>query len=736
MQKKTVEKITTTYILSKFMDDKSGYCIYLYKDESTGNTVTCTGNFLPSTPKIRYCMQGQWKDAGKFGKNFVVDHYSEIIEATKESIVTYLSSGIISGIGKATAEKIYLRFKADSLKVIEESPEKLLSINGISTRKLEKIKTSYKEKRLYRNVVEFLLPYGVTPKQTVKVMNELNIHSITEIKANPYRLHNVHGISIQCVDMIAKTVEFPMGSMERLRAHATYVLLQNEKSGHTAMEANHFGRELIRSLHSNAFHYGNICDYTIQLLKEGYIKHCKIQLQGKEITMIARSKTYLAETNIAKAVYQLDHTQQPSHKNPMAWIQKNCQKDGILLDSYQMDAVLTIIKNSFVIVTGRPGTGKTTIIKQTAEFLQANESDREIYFMAPSGRAARRIKESTNFNGRTIHASLGLLVSDDHTMSENEIVSIENATIFCDEVSMVGVFLMAIMTERIKPGCRLVLIGDENQLPSVECGSVLRDLIASKMIPVIKLSKVHRQAEKSNIYINSKKIESGQADLSEGADFQIIKADSSLEAQKLIVEHFVDYVYKYGIQNIYCIVPRKEGYAGVKSLNAALQERINPPVDGILEFKAKGMILRIGDPVMHLKNTDEVANGDIGYVSRIYTSIDEGSIVEITYFGDTVIKYSTDQADEITLAYAFTVHKAQGSENKVVLTYLSKECGKNMLKRNLLYTAISRGKILDELYLLNDSALSIAVATDDRAFRLTTLSFHLTRVYGGWLPLQ
>ena len=738
MVEKALVNITTTFMLSKFLDSSTGFCIYLYKDTESGESITCKGNFLPDVPRVRYCMSGYWKDAGIYGKNFIVEHYDEVIETTKEGIVTYLSSGIIKGIGKTTAEKIYRRFGNDSLRIIEEDPAKLLDIKGISRAKVEIISNSYKEKRVYRDIIEFLLPFGITPKQTVKVINQLNIHSVLDIKKNPYRLFSINGISIQCVDLIAKKISYPMDSIERLRAHSIYVLKENEMSGHTAYEANDFGRAVVQSLNCDYFNHGNICSYTIQMIKEGFLRHCKVQRNGHTISLISRKNAYDSELSIAKNLFTLQEHKQPEHNNVRTWVKTNCKKDGLSLDEDQMTAIESIITNSCQIVTGRPGTGKTTIIKQAAEYLAENEPERELFFMAPSGRAARRIKESTGFVGRTIHSTLGLLAGGDDindSLQDRDEIKLENATIFCDESSMIGIFLMATITERIVPGCRFIMIGDENQLPSVECGSVLRDLIASGRIPVIRLSKIHRQAENSNICLNSRKIEKGEINLLTGNDFQIITSGSSSEAQAKMVEHYLHYVKKYGIESVYCIVPRKEGFAGVKALNTTLQERINPSQKGILDFQFKGTTFRIGDPVMQLKNHEDIANGDIGYVTRIYVDEGEGSTVEVTYFEDLIVKYTIDNIDEITLSYAFTIHKSQGSENQIVLTYLSKECGRMMLKKNLLYTAITRGKMLDELFLTNDSALEEAILNDDSTFRVTSLQYQMRRVFGDWFTL-
>lgn len=733
---KTVDniKLTTTYMLPKY-ENADGYCIFLYRNVKDGTTVTCKGNYLPKTPNIKYEMSGVWEQSVKHGRSLSVYSYREIIENNKESMVAYLSSGVIKGIGKVTAERIYLRFGNSSLEVIEKNPEKLLSIKGISPRKLEQIKASYEEKVVSRAAIEFLLPFGITAKQTMKVIKSLNIQSVLDIKKQPYRIFNIHGITIHAVDAIARKLGIPEDDEERIAAHANHVLIQGELSGHTGIEANEFGLSLIRSLNSKIFTKANICEYTIRLIKEGRVRYAKIEKDGKKRTFIYRSYTYEKEQNIAKKIYALSQFKPPVHKNVRQEINRQCAEENLQLDETQMQAVEQIIENSFLVITGGPGTGKTTIIKQAANYLKTHEKNRRMVFMAPSGRAARRIKEATGYDGFTINSVFNLLPGESWDLFDED-SCIEDTTFFCDEASMVGVFLMSAVLDRIRPSCRFIFVGDEDQLPSVEAGSVLRDIIASAAVPVIRLTHFHRQNEKSLICLNSRKIKAGMSDLEQGEDFHIIQCAGSEDAQNKMVTAYMRYVKEYGIENIYCIVPRKDGYAGVKQMNSILQEKINPLKEGMQEFKAHGMKYRVNDPVMHLKNGKDIANGDTGFVSRIYVDESDGIVLEVTYFGDTVIKYTMDNIDELTMAYAFTVHKSQGSENKVVLTYLSRECGIKMLKRNLPYTALSRGKVIDELYLTKDDALKIAIENDDKELRNTSLKYHLQRVFSKWVCVQ
>lgn len=727
--------ITTSYVTSLYKDESNGFCIYLYKDEQTGHRITCKGSFLPNMKNIHYEMSGKWKKVPRYGYNFCVDSYKEILVKTKDGIIAYLGSGLFPGVGKVIAERIYMRFKEDSLRIIEETPYKLLDIKGITPAKVKKIREAYEEKHLYKEIVEFLIPFGITPKQTVHIINDLDIKSVCAIKQNPYRLYNVFGITLECADAIAKASGYPMGSIRRIQAHALHILLLQEQCGSTGMEANAFGRELLKSLNWPSFTPEDICQKTIDLLKSGWIKHCKRDIGGVITTFLYRGSIFTAERKIAENLYHIMEEKQPTHCGIEAAVQKNCRREGIMLDKDQMKAVLGIIQNSFLIITGGPGTGKTTIMKQAAIYLENTEKGRPIYFMAPSGRASRRIKEATGFNGRTIHATFALHPGEVEYIDEEPVI-MEDATIFCDESSMVGALLMSIITEQIRPGCRFIFVGDENQLPSVECGAVLRDLISSGKVPVIRLSKIHRQSEDSVICVNSRKIQNGDSDLLEGEDFKIIQSGTSLEAEEKIACHYKKYVMDYGIENVYCIVPRKGGYAGVERLNSILQAALNPLQEGQDMFKSGGYEYHIGDPVMHLKNNNSCANGDIGFVTRIYVDEDEGKTMEVTYFGDTLLKYTVNNCKDVTLAYAFTVHKAQGSENKIVLTYLSKECGRLMLKRNLPYTAITRGKQMVELFMTNDTALSEAAANDDKQIRITSLEYHMTSVFGGWLPVQ
>lgn len=704
-------------------ESNDGYCIYDYVNHNTKEVVTCVGNSLPSNKAILFEMTGEWKKTTKYGMNFTVHSYKEIIESTKESITGYLASGVLKGIGKVIAQRIYDEFGNDSLKIIKDFPEKLLSIKGITVKKLKGIVDSYKEHFEMRELIEGLLPFGITPKQSAKLYSELHVESMEQLKEAPYVLCDVYGVNLKTVDAVAKSFGVPDNDKSRLVAHVNSVLLENESSGSTGMEAEIFGVNLLRSLSSACYTRNNITQYTINLIKEGIIVCKKLQHQNQVKTILFRPVIFKTEGKIADKLIKMAAEEQQEHKDIEKYIDEYCKNNRIMLDDEQRNAVIRAIQSSVTVITGGPGTGKTTIIKLIADYLSEKEKHSSLYFMAPSGRAARRITESTGYYGTTIHKGINYRPGEVYSEKEEKI-SFTNATIIVDEFSMVDTFLTNILLDCVELGCRFIIVGDVNQLQSVGPGAVLRDIINSEVVTVIKLKHVHRQSDDSMIYLNAQKVVEGRHDILEGSDFKIIQSSSAEEAQEKMIEKYLQYVKQYGIENLYCLCPCKDRASGVKIMNQVLQEKINPLKDGMLEFTAMGVSYRVGDPVMHLKNNLEVSNGDIGYATRIYDNDGDLTLI-VTYFGDTEVEYTSDEADEITLAYAFTVHKAQGSENKVILTFLSKTLGKNMLKRNLVNTSITRGCKMVELFLTNDSALDEAIDNDDSEKRITSLRYQL-----------
>lgn len=714
-------------------ENGNGYCIYSYKDMDSKKVITCLGNYLPKYEDVIFEFSGEWKHKEPYGLGFHVHSYKEIIENSLDSIVAYLSCGIIKGIGKKMAERIYAEFGNKSIEILEKEPEKLVRVKGISKKKMELISESYKEHHAYKEVVEFLLPYGVSPKLSAKIVNELKLSTTDAIAKNPYKLCELHTLSISTIDSIAKKLEFPMDSKERLIAHANHVLIQNELDGHTGMSSEDFGTKLIQSLQHKSFHRGNICDYTIQMVKEGVLKYSNSIKNNYNKTIIFRAVSYFVEKKVAENMLNISWEQQPDHKDAVKTVMKNCRAANISLDNDQFQAVLTAINSSFTVITGGPGTGKTTIIKQIANYLSETE-DKKIVFMAPTGRAARRIEESTGYPASTIHKALQLRVGE--VPAGEEKVTFENTTVIVDEFSMVGAYLSNLLFEAIQPGCRVILVGDEHQLQSVEAGAVLRDIISSGVMTTVRLTHVHRQSDDSMIYLNSQDFLNGNADLKEGSDFHMEYSETSAKAQEKMIQSYLDKVNQYGLENVYCICPCKERNAGVKNMNEILQSAVNPAKSGDSVFKAAGMEFRIGDPVMHLKNSMEASNGDIGMVKSIYDDPENGLTMDALYFGDTTISYTMDNIDEVTLAYAFTVHKAQGSENKIVITYISKEIGYRMLNQNLFHTAITRASSYVEIHLLNDKALEIAAKTDNSLLRITSLDFHLRLIGGQFITIK
>ena len=732
METTELSVIKAKYVATKFESDK-GFCIYLYEDAETGKPVTCKGYYLPKYKNLAYVMKGNWKKTEQYGKNFDVTEYTELIENNKESITTYLASGIIKGIGKVTADRIYDTYGNDSIKVLSDTPEKLLKIKGITSKKLKVIVDSYKSNYVIRKLVEELLPFGINTKMAINIYNEFGISTLEELLEEPYKICTIHGVTVEMVDMIAKKYGYPMDTKERLAAHATSVLIENELQGNTGMYASDFGLKLIRSLKTACYNKENMQSHTIALIKAGVVCYKNMPVNGKTNTIIFRPVLYRTEAVIADEIYHIAEVKPDVRKDFGSRLLSISKNTGFTPDVDQYEAACAAIENSFLVLIGGPGTGKTTMIKLIASYLSEYEK-RPIYFMAPTGRASRRMKESTGYSATTIYKGCGVRPGEE--VKEEDMQYFEDCTLIIDEFSMVDVYQAHMLFERVRPGCRVIIVGDENQLQSVGPGAVLRDIIKSGAVPIVKLNKIHRQSEGSMIYINGQNVKNGICDLKEGKDFKMIQSVSSKEAQDKMVESFVKHADEEGIENVYCLCPCKENYAGVKNMNNILQEKVNPIAFNDRVYKANGYRIHTGDPVMHLTNGDEISNGDIGYVQHVGIDENFNPVMEVLYFGDTTYKYTKDDADDVTLAYAFTVHKAQGSENKTVITYLSKTLGQRMLTRNLINTSITRGKQMVELFLTNDNAIETAIKNDDSGNRITSLKYHLQYVSGQFVRVS
>lgn len=671
-----------------YFDENNGYSVCQYKNEDN-KTVTMVGTNLPIIKNITYDMTTELINT-KYGLSHKVISYTEYVNKTKEDIVNYLSCGLFSGISKKTAERIYEAFGESTIDILDNDIDKLIDVQGIGKKTLTKVKKSYIEKRASREIAEKLLKYGVSINSVNRIYTAFKSDALRIIEEEPYSLCDIRGLSFPIVDAIAKDRHFKENSYERIKAASNYVLTEDMMTGNVCMPKNDYALKLIKTLNTPLVNKENVLPFVLRMMKDGTVRYNKrITSEGKT-EYFYYPKTYFTERKIADNIKALLYSRKRTVFNIDELIDK--YSEGISLDESQRKAVKMGVTEPLFIITGGPGTGKTTILKIIAKINEElnNNTDNNV-FLSPTGRAARRITESTGYPAKTIHSALGLDIVDDERFVDEGYKEecLKDVRVIVDEASMIDLWTMDGLLRNIK-NSSLGLIGDIDQLPSVRCGSILRDLISCSVIPCVQLDHIHRQsADALNICENAYNIKKGIHSLNTGDDFNIIEANDLEEAEKSLIGAALNQIYLYNADNVKVLCPFKKGYCGVYRVNNILQNEINPYKGGLELSIPNDMKIRVGDPVMQLKNIEDVSNGDIGYVTNI--TADEVTVI-FTGATNTSVEYSyQDAKEQLILAYATTVHKSQGSEYDSVVLCLTQKHGL-MKKRNILYTGITRGK--------------------------------------------
>ena len=685
--------------------------------DSKGNTVNqikAVGYALPISEHIRYEMRGQWSKNSKHGLQFEVETYDEVIKPTKEGIIGYLSSGQIKGIGPKIAERIYSAFGNETLNVLDNSPEKLTSISGISQTKLKKICDSYLANRGARDVIAFLTPYGITPNRAIRLYKEYGNEAMDIVKQHPYKLCELAGIGFKTADKIAKNMGFDVLSAERISQGILYTLTDAETKGHICIEKSNFVKECLKILDTPEITEGMIGKYANEL-----IRNQKIYVYDG---CLYSSRTYTAEKMLAVYIKsQISINQNYSYSNLERELNMEEKTLRIKFAPEQREAVKTALINGLSIITGGPGTGKTMIQKAILDIYSRNNPGKIICCCAPTGRAARRMEESTGYSSSTIHKTLCLMAGEDGEYGTPE--SIDADLVLVDEASMLDIYLAGKLFSALKPQTQIVFVGDADQLPSVGPGAVLSEMIACGRIPTIRLERVFRQTSGSGIATNAKLIKHGNLSMEYGNDFEFIDSSDISVSADLISQIYVEEVKKYGVDNVALLTPyRQKTDTGANALNERIRDIVNPKSSHSEEISHGKRLFRCGDKVMQIKNHDDVNNGDIGYIIQIKKSANE--ITAYIDFGDGRVKeYDSSELDMIDLGYASTIHKSQGSEYSSVIINLQK-AHYIMLTRPLVYTAITRGK-KHVIFVGERSALCTAIKRTDTEQRGTRLAKRL-----------
>lgn len=706
--------------------DAASYMVALYRPcekikDSSGNTISqvkAVGYCLPVANNLRYDMQGHWSKNPKHGIQFEVESYNEVIIPNKEGIISYLSSGQIKGVGPKIAERIYAAFGNMALEVLDKEPEKLLSIPGINKNKLKKICDSYLANRGARDVVAFLTPHGITPNRAVRLYKEYGEKTMDIVKNHPYKLCELVGVGFRTADKIAMSMGFDELSTERVDEALLYTLTDAESKGNLCLEKHDLLKICLKILNTPQLTEDMLANRAVRLIQSGQM----VSYLGN----VYRSRTAYIEAHLAEMIsHRLSQNKSFCYTDLDAELDKEEQILAVKLAPEQRLAVKTALTHGISIITGGPGTGKTMIQRALLDIYKRNHPGNEICCCAPTGRAARRIEQSTRFSASTVHKALGLLAGEDGNY--NEPAELTADLILVDEVSMLDIYLAEHLFCAVKNNCQIVLIGDADQLPSVGPGAVLSEMIASECISVVRLDKVFRQSAGSRIATNAKLIRHGNLSLEYGPDFQFMDSASTTESAEKVAEIYMQEIAKYGVDNVALLSPfRQRTETGVNALNELIRDLVNPPDNEKAEVKFGKRIFRCGDKVMQIKNHDDVNNGDIGYITKII-NMDSETILYIN-FGDGKLKeYDAGDLDMLDLGYASTIHKSQGAEYQSVIINL--QCAHAiMLTRPLIYTAITRGK--KRVIIVGERrALCMAIKKTDTEKRGTCLAKRLKEYY-------
>ena len=649
-------------------------------------------------------LTGKWVNHPEYGEQFKVEVCEKILPTNEAQIFQYLASGIIKGIGPATAQKIVERFGADSLNVIRDNPERLSKIKGISMRKASEMQSAMLEKQAVQSVVMFLQPFGVTANFAVRVFRKFGAMAVEEIKKNPYRLCEVDGIGFKTADKLAMQMGVDPSNEERLKNGVKYVLTEAAQNGHTYLPSDRLVSESAEILGTDAVSAENA---VTAMLLSGML----VQETGEAERRIYLPSFFHAEMGIARKLYQmLRHTNCDLGVPMETAVAKAEARSGITLSDKQREALYMVMQNAVSVITGGPGTGKTTVINAIIEIMTA--SDAAVALCAPTGRAAKRMAETCGMEAKTIHRLLELNFSgegDKQIFGRNEEAPLDEDVIIVDEMSMVDVALMHALLKAMRPGSRLIMVGDADQLTSVGAGDVLRDILKSGSIPACRLTDIYRQAAESMIVVGAHRINSGKAPEinRKDKDFFLMHREDADGIMETICEVCASRLTKaYGFdpyRQIQIISPSRKSALGVYAINRALQARLNPPSNKKQEKLSGEWTFREGDKVMQIRNNydltwktdngDEgvgVFNGDVGIISRISH---EGKYMEVVFEDERRVRYDFTQLEELEMAYAVTVHKSQGSEFDAVIIPMF-PCAPQLMCRNLLYTAVTRAKKL------------------------------------------
>lgn len=689
-----------------FRNEDNGYTVFNLNNDD--GDLTCVGSFHYISEGEMLELQGEYAMHNVYGMQLKVSSYEVKAPEDLLSIERYLGSGAIKGIGAALAGRIVKKFREDTFRIIEEEPERLAEIKGISERKAREIAEQVEEKKDMRKAMIYLQKYGITTTLAAKIYQHYGQNIYKVLEENPYQMADeIQGIGFKTADEIASRIGIHTDSDFRIRSGIFYMLQQSVAEGHVYLT-----KEIL--LHRASALLGvEILDMEKYLMDLSMEKKIILKEGGDGLRVYA-AHFYYMELNTAKMLHDLDLNYEEADvviAKRLDQIEKNT---GLELDTRQQEAVISAVRHGIMVLTGGPGTGKTTTINAMIHYFKSE--DMELMLAAPTGRAAKRMTEATGYEAQTIHRLLEVSGNPEEEnarngFARNEQNPLEADVIIIDEMSMVDLPLMHALLRAVMPGTRLILVGDCNQLPSVGAGSILKDLIASNCFSVVMLTKIFRQARESDIVVNAHKINRGEPVVpdNKSRDFFFLKRQDANVIISVVLTLIQKKLPKYvdaKPYDIQVLTPMRKGLLGVERLNGILQEYLNPPSPQKAEKEYGDRVFRVGDKVMQIKNNYQleweiatkfglvvdkgtgIFNGDMGIISEINSYTET---LEVEYDEKRKVKYPFELLEELELAYAITIHKSQGSEYPAVIIPLLKG-PRQLFHRNLLYTAITRAR--------------------------------------------
>ncbi len=712
------ERINARVYKVRFHNPESGFSVVIAVRDDTGEDVTIVGTFPSLQEGEPIVALGEWRDDKRWGPQFIAESLDVVMPTSAEGIEAYLAAGHVKGIRAGLAKKLVARFGTDLLRILDDEPRRLLEQPGLGEKSLEKILWSWDEQRGVRQLMIFLAQHGLGGARAFRIHKAYGNRAVQLIRENPYRLaHDVRGIGFATADTIARRLGLDPTSPFRLLAGVRHVIeTARDRDGHCGLARDTVRTETAKLLQVDVSLVDAAIDSAMQM---------RVVIEEKDV--LYDPWLYDAESRIALRLARLA-SETPAWAEDIdvdAAIDLAENENAIVLDPDQRRAIHTALSARAAVITGGPGVGKTTLVQTLLSVLQSAEV--EVLLAAPTGRAAKRLSESTGALAQTIHRLLEMS-PETGSFGRNEEDPIEADVVILDEASMIDVPLLDAVLRALSPDASLFLVGDADQLPSIGAGQVLHDVLLSQRVPAVRLTKIHRQAEGSDIITNAHRINRGEAPrfrpAGENPDMFHFRVGSPEEAVTRVVELVTERIpRRFGmrsLRDVQVLAPMRKGLVGIDGLNRELQRALNPRERHRHRLERPNDIVFLpADKVMQLENNYDknVFNGDVGVIAQIDP---EAETFTVDYGADLIVDYTFDEADQLTLAYATTIHKSQGSEYPAVVVVLMPQHS-IMLRRNLLYTAVTRGRKL--VVVVGDSrSIELAVKTGRGGERVTRLA--------------